>query len=461
MIFELLGFIAFGRDIAPVGRIRFMKSSGLNEGQVSQTVLYKKNLVLRCLDGKMTTRQAAMESGLLQRTVQKYIARYKKIGDRAFVHGNLGKKRFSPELEERRKRVENIFLNTRVNGRNPFENITYAMFKVILEEEFSLKAGRTWLVKVLNGVGYKTPAKHRAAKEAVHTYRPRKAHEGELMQADGTSFDWFKDGKIHCIQGFVDDATGCPYLYMTKNECLLGYVEAFRNMAADKGIPKAIYPDKASVFFVNNRKDDGERHLTQFGVMMENMGVDMFPAHSPQAKGRIERFWQTIKRRLPNLFVLRGIDTVEKANEFLLNEFPKLWQKWFPVRPASEESFFVRAAMNEVSEVLRATFPGKVDRGGIFLLKGYKFFCPELCGKNVLIFLNEKEGLWVEDRNNPKKRYVPRLVETDTTGGMPIVMQDLIERVFLRNAKPKFREVYIDIDDVVLSKIRRNKKSVA
>ncbi len=261
--------------------------------------------------------------------------------------------------------MENIFLNTRVNGKNPFENITYAMFKVILEEEFSLKAGRTWLVKVLNGVGYKTPAKHRAAKEAVHPYRPRKAHEGELMQADGTSFDWFKDGKIHCIQGFVDDATGYPYLYMTRNECLLGYVEAFRNMAADKGIPKAIYPDKASVFFVNNRKDDGERHLTQFGVMMENMGVDMFPAHSPQAKGRIERFWQTVKRRLPNIFVLRGIDTAEKANEFLSGEFPRLWQKWFPAKPASGESFFVRADMGEVSKVLRATFPGKVDRVGI------------------------------------------------------------------------------------------------
>ena len=229
----------------------------------------------------MTTRQAAMESGLLQRTVQKYIARYKKIGDRAFVHGNLGKKRFSPEVEEKRKRVENIFLNTRVNGKNPFENITYAMFKVILEEEFNLKAGRTWLVKVLNGLGYRTPAKHRGAKEAVHTYRPRKAHEGELMQADGTSFDWFKDGKIHCIQGFVDDATGCPYLYMTKNECLLGYVEAFRSMAADKGIPKAIYPDKASVFFVNNKKDDGERHLTQFGVMMENMGGRHVPRAQP------------------------------------------------------------------------------------------------------------------------------------------------------------------------------------
>ena len=69
IIFELLGFIAFGRDIAPVGRIRFMKSFGLNEGQVSKAALYKKNLVLRCLDGKMTTRQAAMESGLLQRTL--------------------------------------------------------------------------------------------------------------------------------------------------------------------------------------------------------------------------------------------------------------------------------------------------------------------------------------------------------------------------------------------------------
>ena len=172
VIFELLGFIAFGRDIAPVGRISFMKSSGLNEGQASKAALYKKNLVLRCLDGKMTTRQAAMESGFLQRTVQKYIARYKKIGDRAFVHGNLGKKRFSPEVEEKRKRVENIFLNTRVNGKNPFENITYAMFKVILEEEYGLKAGRTWLVRVLNGLGYRTPARHRVAEEAVHPCRP-------------------------------------------------------------------------------------------------------------------------------------------------------------------------------------------------------------------------------------------------------------------------------------------------
>lgn len=439
-----------------------MKSLELNRGQISQAVLYKKNLVLRCISGEMTTREAAMESGFLQRTIQKCIARYKKIGDRAFIHGNAGMKRTSSKMEKKRRKVEDIFLNTRVDGKNPFEGITYAMCKVILEEEFNITVGRTWLIKVLNELGYKTPIRHKVAKEAVHPYRPRKEHEGELVQADGTSFDWFKDGKMRCIQGFVDDATGQPYLYMMKSECLLGYIEAFRNMAMDKGIPKAVYPDRASVFFVNNRKiDDDEKHLTQFGVMMENMGVDMFPAHSPQAKGRIERFWQTIKYRLPNLFALRGIDTVEKANEFLRNEFPKLWRKWFPVKAVSDESLFVKADLKEVNKVLKATFPGKVDKGGIFLLKGYKFFCPELCGKSILIFLNEKEGLWVEDRNNQNKRYIPRLVETDTSGDMSIVMQDLIERVFLKNAKPKFREVYIDIDDVVLSKIKRNKKSVA
>ncbi len=432
------------------------------ENQLSQAALYKKSLVLRCLNGEMTTRQAAMESGFVQRTIQKLIARYKKIGDTALVHGNMRKKKTSPELEAKRKKVEDIFLNTRVNGKNPFDDITYSMTKVILEEEFNIKVGRTWLIKVLNELGYKTPIRHRLSKKEASLWRERMLHKGELVQGDGTIFAWFKDGVKYCIQGFVDDATGEPYLYMTKHECLLGYVEAFRIMAKTEGIPMAIYPDRAGVFFVNNRKiDDGKKHLTQFGVMMENMGVDMFPAHSPEAKGRIERFWETIKHRLPNLFVLKGIDTVEKANDFLRSEFPKLWRKWFPVTPASDETFFVKADMSEVSKILKATFPGKVDRGGIFLLKGYKFFCPELYGKNILISLNEKEGLWVEDMNNPNKRYIPRLVETDTSGNMPFVMKDLIDRTFLKNAKPRFREVYIDIDDVVLSQIKRKKTAVA
>lgn len=288
--------------------------------------------------------------------------------------------------------------------------------------------------------------------------RERKEMTGELVQADGTPYDWFKDGHMYCIQGFVDDATGYPVgLYMTKNECTLGYVEAFRTMAENEGIPEQLYPDKASVFFVNQKTDDGEKHLTQFGLMMENLGVDMFPAHSPQAKGRIERFWQTIQHRLPNLFRLRGIKTIEQANEFLQKDFLKIYRRWFPVNPKSKQTKFVKADMKEVNAILKATFPGHVDKSGVFSLKGYRFFCSELTDRKILIHLNEKEGLWITEPNSDK-RFSARLVETDTTGEMPEVMKDLIERVFLKNAKPKFREVYFDIDDVVLSQIKPKKK---
>ena len=150
---------------------------------------------------------------------------------------------------------------------------------------------------------------------------------------------------------------------------------------------------------------------------------------------------------------LKGIDTVEKANEFLRDEFLDLYQKWFPVEPKSKETKFVKADINEVNSILKATFPGHIDKSGVFLLKGYKFFCPEITNQKILIHLNEKEGLWITDIKKSKK-YSVKLVETDTTGLMPEVMKDLIDRTFLKNAKPKFREVYIDIDEIILSQVK-------
>ena len=415
---------------------------------------FRKKLIVACIKGKLTTKEAAIQTGLNIRTIQKNIQDYKQIGDKVFIHGNLGKKRKNEDVEKDRLKIIDIFTNTRINGKNPYEDITYTYFTELLETEHNIKRSVTWIKSILNSLGYKTPIKHKVRNKNVHLLRERKEHTGELIQADGTPFDWFKNGHNYCIQGFVDDATGYPTgLYMTKNECLLGYVEAFRTMAYRDGIPEQLYPDKAGVFFVNKKTKDGEKHLTQFGLMMENLGIDMFPAHSPQAKGRIERFWETIQHRLPNLFVLKGIDTVEKANEFLRDEFLDLYQKWFPVEPKSKETKFVKADINEVNSILKATFPGHIDKSGVFLLKGYKFFCPEITNQKILIHLNEKEGLWITDIKNTKK-YSVKLVETDTTGLMPEVMKDLIDRTFLKNAKPKFREVYIDIDEIILSQVK-------
>ncbi len=428
----------------------------LNESQA-----LRKKYILQCMNKEMTALETAMNLACTLRTVYQKIADFRIKGDLAFIHGNIGKHRKNEVKEKTRLIIIDIFKNTKIEGENPFEDVSYTYFTEILEEDYNIKASVSWVKKILNSTGYYSPIKKRGKKNTkTHLLRERKEHTGELVQADGTPFDWFKNGHKYCIQGFVDDATGYPAgLYMTKNECTLGYIEAFRNMAERYGIPEQLYPDKASVFFVNNKKiDDGEKHLTQVGLMMENLGVDMFPAHSPQAKGRIERFWQTIQHRLPTLFKLKGIKTIEQANEFLKNEFPKIYKKWFPKKPKSKETKFVKADMNEISKVLKATFPGNTDSAGVFELKGYRFFCKELPKQKILINLNEQEGIWVTTEKNTEIRYIPQLVETDSSGSMPEVMKDLIERIFLRNAKPKFREVYFDIDDVVLSQVKPKRK---
>ena len=127
------------------------------------------------------------------------------------------------------------------------------------------------------------------------------------------------------------------------------------------------------------------------------------------------------------------------------------------MKPKSGESNFVKADMTEVNSILKATFPGKTDKAGVFSLKGYRFFCPSLPDRKILIHLNEKEGLWITTTDSTE-RHTVKLVETDTTGNMPEVMKDLIERVFLKNAKPRFREVYFDIDEVILSQVKPKKR---
>ena len=127
-------------------------------------------------------------------------------------------------------------------------------------------------------------------------------------------------------------------LYMCKNECLLGYLEVLRQTLENYGIPISIYPDKYSVFFPPKKVDDHltieeqlngrEKGVTQFGRIVEELGIGMFAASSPQAKGRIERLWQTLQSRLLTEFRINKITNVDEANKFLLTYIPKYNSKF-------------------------------------------------------------------------------------------------------------------------------------
>lgn len=436
----------------------------INEINLTPKEQNRKKIILQCLDNKLSTKQAAFLVGISQRRIQQEIKDYKLKGDLVFAHGNRGITRINPQNEERKQKIADIFLNTRVKGCNPYFDMNYKFFTEILKDKYQIKASEPYVKKNLNWLGHSSPIKRKSKKKKqYHLERERKKHFGELIQADGKMIDLFNNGHIYCIQGFVDDATGYPVgLYITKNECLLGYIEALRNMLTSFGVPQQMYPDKASVFFVNKPTLDNEKHLTQFGVIMEELGVDMFPAHSPQAKGRIERFWQTLQWRLPQILCMNGIQTVEEANEFLRTKFYKIWKESFPKPPKSDESYFVKPEnMSTVTQLLKATFPAKIDKGGVFSFMGYRFLTTDLPDEKICIHINEVEGMWITKVNNQNKRYKVKLCESDTSGRMPEVFKNLIERIFLKNAKPKFREVYIDVDDVVYSQIKPKKKKIA
>ena len=117
-----------------------------------------------------------------------------------------------------------------------------------MEERENIKLSYSTVYNILRKNGFTSKNSHKD--RITHRRRKRKEHEGDLVQADGTPFDWFENGKMHSIHGFIDDATGkILALYMMDNECLLGYLESLRYMLKNFGIPKVIYPDKYSVFF--------------------------------------------------------------------------------------------------------------------------------------------------------------------------------------------------------------------
>ena len=403
-----------------------------------------KSVIEKILKNEIMTKQAALMLCVTQRCIEYKVCAYRISGDKAFIHGNFGKKHENERFRIMKQRIIDIFLNTKIDGQS-LSGISYAYFAVILEEMYDIKVSVSYVKKILkNECHYNSPRTSKYKEKIFHFARTRKEKTGELVQVDGSEHDWFRNNHTECIHGFIDDATGAILsLYMTKNECSFGYHECFRTMAIEYGIPEALYTDKLQVFYtIRDGKISDEQ--TQFGRIMNDFGVELIPANSPQAKGRVERMWQTLQNQLPFWLWLHGVKTIEEANR-LLPEYIKKFNKKYAVKAKSEESAFVEADMEQVNQNLKLITIGKVDKGGVFNLKGYRFFCGELADKKVKICMSIKGGLWCEPEKS-NTHYKVELLETDTSGPMPEVWKDLIEEYFLKNAKPKYREVYKELE---------------
>jgi hypothetical protein len=191
---------------------------------------------------------------------------------------------------------------------------------------------------------------------------------------------------------------------MTQNECLFGYLETMRQCCLDFGVPQSLYSDNHTIFrspktgklTVEELIAGQTVNLTQFGRSMNELGIDIIFAKSPQAKGRVERMWDTLQGRLPVEFAKRKIRTVEQANQFLELEYRHMFNSKFSVEPEGESIFVPLGNKVDIDEILCIKHNRKTDNAGTF---SFKNRCFQILDKGFPIISSRKE---IEVLVNPR-----------------------------------------------------------
>ena len=422
---------------------------------LKQKDLKRVTLIEACIKGQCTVKQVATALGLSERRVKQIKKEVKENGVKSIQHGNRGRKPKNTIPNETRKKILEL------RNSYQYEMSNFKHFQELLKERENIDISYSALYNILRNAGIKSPKKHRKTK--LHHRRKRKECEGMMLQADGTPFDWFNTGEKYSLHGFVDDATGkITGLYMCKNECLLGYLEVLRQTLENYGIPISLYPDKYSVFFPPKKVNDHitieeqlngrEKGITQFGRIVEELGIEMFPASSPQAKGRIERLWETLQSRLVTEFRINNIQSIEKANEFLI-DYIKKYNSQFAVLATNSKSVFLKLPKRyDLDELLCVRFERTIDNAGVFSINNSKF---QIIDKSlppktkIQIYLSQKIGMRVKANNKIYDVQPLELISKDNIDTNSLdyhqwladVVIELINEFYLKDAKASYKSL--------------------
>jgi len=302
-----------------------------------------------------TNKQIAGALALSVRQVQRLKKALREEGPVGLAHGNRGSEAVHALPEEVAVRVLELY-ETKYTGFN------FSHFHEKLLEAEGIRISRPTVGRVLRRAGYRSPRKRRPAKH--RSRRERRACEGAMLQLDGSPHDWLEGrGPRICLLGAIDDATGKVVGSVFRQwEDAQGYFLVMRHVVSCYGIPETVYRDRHGIFERDPKQEEaiweqleGKRATTQFGRLMEELGIGQIAANSPQAKGRIERLWGTFQDRLVSELRLANACTIEEANQVLKTVVIEHNQK-FHRQPQDPKSVYRK--------------PGKeIDLGQLFCFK--------------------------------------------------------------------------------------------
>ena len=295
--------------------------------EMSVKELNRVEVMQRLSRKQMSQQEAGQILDLSTRQIKRLLRAYRAKGAAGLVSKHRGRKGNNRLPEEVKKRALNL-LKTKYQGFGP----TLAHEKLVEREK--LKLSDESLRKLMIEEGLWKPRK--AKKVVVHQLRERRACFGELVQIDGSPHDWFEGRAPACVLlVFIDDATGqLVQLLFVESESFFSYCQAAESYFKQYGKPVAFYSDRHGIFRVNVPSRGAGEALTQFGRAMQELDIQIICAHSPQAKGRVERVIQTLQDRLPKELRLRSISNMTQGNAYL-PEFLADFNQRFAVQPRS------------------------------------------------------------------------------------------------------------------------------
>ena len=296
--------------------------------------------VLTLLEGKrISVGQAAEALGLTPRQVRRLRVRLREAGPAALIHGNRGR-RSDCRLPE----ALTTQILTLARGRYAGLNDVHLTEKLTTVE--GLVVSRATVQRVLRAAGLRSPRRRRPPRH--RSRRPRKAQAGLLLQLDGSPCAWFGPTPPPCsLLAAIDDATGAVLAATFRaQEDAAGYLTLLRTLGMTVGLPAAVYTDAHGIFVRNDahwtlaEELQGHQDPTQVGRALQALGIHHLVAESPQAKGRIERLWNTLQDRLVAELRLAGSTTMAAGNAFLVATFLPAFNAQFAVPPAVAASAY-------------------------------------------------------------------------------------------------------------------------
>lgn len=337
----------------------------------------KRLLVMNeMLAGRVTGQEAADVLGLSLRQTRRLLAAYRRKGAVALMHGNRGRRAVN-KLEEA---VEAAILGL---ARGEYVDYNDSHFTEELAERHGIVVSRPTVRRIRRQHGLASPRKRRAPRHRRR--RQRYPQRGMLLQVDGSKHDWLEGrGPWLTLHAAIDDATNeVPWAVFRKEEDATGYALLLHHISQTHGLPLALYADRHTIFQSPKEATiaeqlEGLEPRSHLGRLLDELDVTLIAAHSPQAKGRVERLFGTLQDRLVRELRRAGAGSLCEANKVLQRYLPRFNKRFMKTAAQPGSAYRPVLSRAEANAHIHFTYWRTVDGDHTISLFGHVLALPEL-----------------------------------------------------------------------------------